>query len=220
MAVGARRRWTIPMKSSVITWPHTDVILKWALCPAKDPPYSCTEQAPFSPLREVMFPARGRERRVGGCHPAPRGLLLALGALCRLRLTPAPAPRDPPSPSPGHLSTGSWRWTAPRTASRPPSARPASCPGNAADRLRFRFRGTSPEFPEHPVIPACAFRPRPSLWPRPPANLPLAPPPGPEQGEGAGGSGVGCCKGGLFRAPSVRGALGRPRHPLPLGVHP
>lgn len=48
-----------PRKSSVITWPQTDVILKRAGCPAKAPLYSCTEQVPFSPLREDMLP---RER--------------------------------------------------------------------------------------------------------------------------------------------------------------
>jgi len=48
------------MKSKVMTWPHTDVILKWALCPINDPVYSCTEHAPFSPLREDMLPVKIR----------------------------------------------------------------------------------------------------------------------------------------------------------------
>lgn len=48
-----------PRKSSVITWPQTDVILKRAGWPSKAPLYSCTEQAPFSPLREDMLPAGG-----------------------------------------------------------------------------------------------------------------------------------------------------------------
>lgn len=50
----------IPMKSKVMTCPHTDVILKWALCPMKEPLYSCTEHAPLSPLREDMFPGKTR----------------------------------------------------------------------------------------------------------------------------------------------------------------
>lgn len=60
MGVGRGRR--SPRKSSVITWPQTDVILKRAGWPAKDPLYSCTEQVPFSPLREDMLPAGGHRQ--------------------------------------------------------------------------------------------------------------------------------------------------------------
>ena len=61
-----------PRKSSVITWPQTDVILKRAGCPANAPLYSCTEQVPFSPLREDMLPAEGhRQARPDAASPRP-----------------------------------------------------------------------------------------------------------------------------------------------------
>ena len=45
-----------PVKSSVMTWPQTDVNLKKAGSPWNLPRYSWTEHAPFEPFRVVMLP--------------------------------------------------------------------------------------------------------------------------------------------------------------------
>lgn len=50
--------WHLPMKSRLMTCPHTDVILNLMLWPMKFPVYSWTEHAPFRPFRVEQLPVK------------------------------------------------------------------------------------------------------------------------------------------------------------------
>lgn len=55
-------QWYLPIKSKLITCPHTEVILKRTVWPWKLPVYSCTEHAPLRPLRLVQLPFDQKEQ--------------------------------------------------------------------------------------------------------------------------------------------------------------